>query len=238
LTTATIVHVHGKSPVEIERALESIFAGEERPRRMRLEGTYSAVLARLAVELDAGYRYLLLRPYDSSGWTPIMDLGNHADGLEVELSHALGGVPVFTIYVYGDGICGYRLARGGDLVDRYVSDPLYFAEEQDQEDVEDRSSKDVEDLRGHPERFADLLPAGTSPGDFARVVLRPGWWEARDAQGNEDSEEATDQVDEADRMRCIGLALELWGPSEYPFAEEAEELSDRLIGPAIALAFA
>ena len=28
-------------------------------------------------------------------------------------------------------------------------------------------------------------------------------------------------MDETDRMRCIALALELWGPSEYPFAQNA-----------------
>jgi len=45
-------------------------------------------------------------------------------------------------------------------------------------------------------------------------------------------------VDEVDRMRCIGLALELWGPSEYPLAQEPEEIPNQVAGPAIALAFA
>ena len=34
--------------------------------------------------------------------------------------------------------------------------------------------------RGHPDRFADLLPSGTEAEDFARIVLRPGWWEEYD----------------------------------------------------------
>jgi hypothetical protein len=44
-------------------------------------------------------------------------------------------------------------------------------------------------------------------------------------------------VDEVDRMRCIGLALELWGPSEYPFAQELEDIANKDAGPTIALAF-
>jgi hypothetical protein len=44
-------------------------------------------------------------------------------------------------------------------------------------------------------------------------------------------------VDEMDRMRCIALALELWGPSEYPFAQDVEDIPNRLAGPAIAIAF-
>ena len=46
-----------------------------------------------------------------------------------------------------------------------------------------------------------------------------------------------DLVDEADRMRCIGLAFELWGPDDYPFAADPEEVPNRVAGPAIALAF-
>ncbi len=45
-------------------------------------------------------------------------------------------------------------------------------------------------------------------------------------------------MDEADRMRCIGLALELWAPDEYPFAQDPEDNADKVAGPAIAVAFA
>ncbi|MGH2486623.1 MAG: hypothetical protein ACRDHE_11480, partial [Ktedonobacterales bacterium] len=101
------------------------------------------------------------------------------------------------------------------------------------------------ELRGQPERFADLLPTGTSPVDFARVVLQPGYWEqvglSRGAGDDPKSEEADDGeeiVDEVDRMRCIALALELWGPEEYPFAGEPEDIPNATVGPAVALAFA
>jgi hypothetical protein len=40
-----------------------------------------------------------------------------------------------------------------------------------------------------------------------------------------------------DRMRCIALALELWGPTEYPFGQELEEIPNKAIGPGIILAF-
>jgi hypothetical protein len=108
----------------------------------------------------------------------------------------------------------------------------------------------VDALRGHPERFGDLLPAGTAPEAFVRVVLLPGWWEEHPAEtvapprgaaaepGDTESEEVDELVDEADRLRCIALALELWGPSEYPFAEELEEIPNQVAGPATALAFA
>jgi hypothetical protein len=170
-------------------------------------------------------------------------------GLEVELSRLLGGCAVFTTFVYGDLISGYRLARYGTYVDRYSSDPsALFAPPE----AESATESTYEEDRGHPERFADLLPSGTSPEDFTRIVLQPGWWEEHDqligsvppqsginhvgggdAGGDEEVEET---VDETDRMRCIALALELWGPSEYPFARNAEDIPNRA-GPAIALAF-
>jgi hypothetical protein len=80
--------------------------------------------------------------------------------------------------------------------------------------------------------------------DFTRVVLAPGWWEAHDA-GDAASDaadgdaggDADDLVDELDRMRCIALALELWSSEEYPLTQELEDLPNKLIGPAIALAW-
>jgi hypothetical protein len=55
---------------------------------------------------------------------------------------------------------------------------------------------------------------------------------------SDDDTEEIDLVDERDRMRCIALALELWGPSEYPFTGELDALSNKLVGPAIAVAYA
>ena len=249
--TSTVLHVRGHAPDAVEGALEAIFATEERARVLRVEGSYSAVLARAtAPERETSYSYVILRPHAPSQWTPILELGNRTEGLDVELSRQLDGAPVFTIFVYGDGLSGYRLARDGAAVDRYASDPTYFTEEAAAEDEEsptgqstaaDEETALIERDRGHPERFADLLPDGTSPDDFARVVLRPGWWEEHDAgaaagaQDNADDQE--EWVDEADRMRCIGLALELWGPTEYPLAQDPEEISNAVAGPAIALAF-
>lgn len=243
-TTITVLHIQGHRPEAVEDALAAIFAREERPRALRIEGTYSAVLARATdPDLTAGYRYLILRPHASSTWTPLLELGNRTDGLDVELSRALDGAAVFTTFVYGDVVSGYRLARGGALVDHYASDPTYGAEETGEGDEAEAGA--IEDERGHPERFADLLPAGTPPEDFARVVLLPGWWEAHDeaaaisAATTEDAEDGDEDelVDEADRMRCIGLALELWAPDEYPFAREPEDIPNAAAGPAIALAF-
>jgi hypothetical protein len=242
----TILHVHGTTPPAVEQALSTIFASEECPRVLRLEGTFSAVLARATdSDLDAAYRYLICRPHVDSAWVPILELGNRTEGLDVALSRALGDAPVFSTFAYGDGLSGYRLVRAGTLVDRYSSDPTFFA-------AEDLSPRDLEEQCGHPERFADLLPAGTAPEDFARIVLRPGWWEEYDADrpvaadetaasadgaGDEDEADA-DLVDELDRVRCIALALELWGPTEYPFAADLDEVPNNSVGPAIALAFA
>ncbi len=248
--TSTVLHVRGQAPDAVEGALEAIFSAEERARVLRVEGSYSAVLARAtAPELETSYSYVILRPHAPSQWTPIMELGNRTEGLDVELSRRLGGAPVFTTFVYGDGLSGYRLARDGAPVDRYASDPTFFTEaaEEDAEAVgrhmtaaEDESFI-IERERGHPERFADLLPEGTSPEDFDRVVLRPGWWEdhaaAAPASAPEDTDEQEEWVDEADRMRCIGLALELWSPTEYPLAQDPEEITNAVAGPAIALAF-
>lgn len=247
--TSTVLHVRGQAPDAVEGALDAIFAAEERARALRVEGSYSAVLARAtAPELETSYSYVILRPHAPSQWTPVLELGNRTEGLDVELSRRLGGAPVFTTFVYGDGLSGYRLARDGAAVDRYASDPTYFTEAaaEDAEAAggqvtaaEDESAL-IERERGHPERFADLLPEGTSPEDFARVVLRPGWWEEHDAgapAAPDDTDEQEDWVDEADRMRCIGLALELWGPTEYPLAQDPEELTNAVAGPAIALAF-
>jgi hypothetical protein len=259
----TIFHIHGHDSAAVETALETIFVREERPPTLRLEGTYSAVLARaLDPDLPATYRYLLLRPHDAAPWTPLLELGNRTEGLEIELSRELGGAPVVALFVYGEVVSGYRVARDGALVDRYVSDPLAFADSETERENEldaaaailpttPTAPEDVGALRGQPERFGDLLPAGTTPEDFARVVLLPGWWEEHAAgtppaspvasaasADAEDGEEEEELVDEADRLRCIALALELWGPSEYPFAGELEEIPNRAAGPATALAFA
>ena len=249
----TILHVQGQRPEAVEEALTAIFAREERPRALRIEGTYSAVLARATdPDLAASYRYVILRPHGAATWTPLLELGNRTEGLDVELSRALDGAAVFTTFVYGDVVSGYRLVRAGALVDRYASDPTYGYSADDLESPVPRAASeeeiDIEGQRAHPERFADLLPAGTTPEDFARVVLLPGWWEEHDAASpgesteadGEDSEDGEDEelVDETDRMRCIGLALELWAPDDYPFWQDPEEISNTVAGPAIAVAFA
>lgn len=255
-TATTVLHIQGRGPDEIEAALEAIFTREERPRALRLQGTYSAVLERALDEaLDAGYRYLLLRPHEGSTWTVLLELGNRTEGLDRALSAELGGAAVVATFAYGNAVSGYRVVRGGAEVDRYLSDPEYLAslmaQEMDQEEGEEAAPAavtaetlapaDVQAVRGHPERFAELLPAGTTAQDFAQVVLAPGWWEEQAPSGAgavaEDDEEE-ELVDEADRMRCIGLALELWAPSEYPFAGELEEIANKEVGPAVALAFA
>ena len=241
----TIFHIQGRSPEEIEAALDGVFAREERPRALRVEGSYSAVLARVDdPALDAAYRYLLLRPHGAGAWTPLLELDSRTEGLDVELSRALAGATIFTIFQYGEVVSGYRVTRDGAEVDRYSSDPTAF--DGTTEGAAEGAEGDVEALRGHPERFADLLPQGTSAEDFTRVVLAPGWWELHDAEANtepapvsaEDGEEdEEDVVDEIDRMRCIALALELWSPDDYPLTQELEDLPNKLVGPAIALAW-
>ena len=255
-TASTILHVYGHDADAVERALTDIFTAEDRPCALRLEGTFSAVLARVTdPDLDAAYRYLILHPHDVSRWTPVLELGNRADGLDVELSRTLDGAPVFTIFEYGETVSGYRLARGGALVDHYTSDPTWL-EDDEEEGAASEPPPDLEALRGHPERFADLLPPDTTPADFAQVVLAPGWWEdyvastgeeepAQASQLGQDTGQDTRQdtggddemVDERDRMRCIALALELWSPSEYPLTQDTEDISNREAGPGIILAF-
>jgi hypothetical protein len=232
------------APAAIEDALSAIFTGEERARVLRLEGSYRSVLARLTdPDLEAAYRYLICRPHAGSLWTAVIEAGMRTEGLDIELSRALDGAAVFSAFVYGEDVAGYRLARQGALVDRYLSDPTYFAED-------DPPAGEIERDRGHPERFADLLPTGTTPEDFVRVVLRPGWWEEHDAAtaGTPDPSRSVaanvadpdneGMVDEVDRMRCIALALELWEPAEYPFTEELETLENGTVGPVIAVAYA
>jgi hypothetical protein len=257
-------HVYDHSPSEVERALEAIFAAEERARLLRIEGSFSAVRAHLEARADeAGYRYLICRPATGSAWTPVLQLGNPLMELEGRLSGRLQGCAVFTIFVYGDVISGYRMARAGVEIDRYTSDPTIFepgiedTEELGNSPTEPEASYELE--RGHPERFAELLPPGTSALDFSRVVLQPGWWQDHDQEAtadlhdlgaaaeteahqtgepdDEQVEELALLVDEVDRMKCIGLALELYGPTEYPFSQDLEDIPNRLVGPAIALAF-
>jgi hypothetical protein len=239
-TVSTILHVYGHDADAVERALTDIFTGEERPTVLRLEGTFSAVLARVTdPDLDAAYRYLICRPHDVSRWTPVLELGNRTEGLDVELSRILDGAPVFTVFEYGETVSGYTLARGGVQVDHYISDPTW----RDDDEEGKAPTPDLEALRGHPEQFADLLPPDTAPEDFVRIVLTPGWWEDYSASTGEESaaeESAAEEgefVDERDRMRCIALALELWGPTEYPLTEDMDDLENRTIGPGIILAF-
>ncbi len=236
----TILHIQGRSPEQIEAALEGVFAREERPSALRVEGSYTAVLARVDdPALDANYRYLLLRPHGAGGWAPLLELGSRTEGLDVELSRALEGATIFTVYQYGEVVSGYRVTRAGEEVDRYSSDPTAFADESGAEADEAGEAGDVETLRGRPERFADLLPADAAPEDFSRVVLAPGWWERHDAGDTATSAEGDEEelVDELDRMRCIALALELWSSDDYPLTQELEDLPNKLVGPAIALAW-
>jgi hypothetical protein len=231
----TVLHALRAAPAAVEDALTTIFNGEERTRILRLEGTYRSVLARLTdPNLEAAYCYLICRPHADSPWTPVIEVGMRTEGLEAELSRMLGGAAVFSAFVYGEDVSGYRFARGGAVVDQYLSDPTFFADE-------DPPAAQIERDRGHPERFADLLPAGTTAEDFARVVLRPGWWEEHDADAASDATTAAAEeegiVDEVDRMRCIALALELWEPAEYPFTADLDTLENRTVGPVIALAY-
>lgn len=266
---STIFHIQGRPAEAVEAALGAIFAREERPRVLRLEGAYSATLARLSdPDLEAAYRYLILRPHGAGDWTPLLELGQRTVGLDLELSRALEGATVVTVYQYGEVVAGYRVTRAGAEVDRYSSDPTAFPgaggagdEGDDLNDAGDLGDTEAEPLsanevaswRGRPERFADLLPAGTPPEEFWRVVLAPGWWERHaDAAieratepepeagtvDDEDDEDDETLVDEVDRMRCIALALELWAADEYPLTQELEELPNRVAGPAIVLAWA
>lgn len=236
---STILHIQGRSAEQIEAALASIFAREERPSALRVEGSYTAVLARVDdPALDAGYRYLLLRPHGAGGWTPLLELGQRTEGLDVELSRALDGATIFTVYQYGEMVSGYRVTREGVEVDRYCSDPTAFAGDAEEGEAEGATTpEDVETMRGRPERFADLLPEGIAPEEFWRVELAPGWWERHDAGKDDENDEDEELVDEVDRMRCIAIAMELWATDEYPLTEELEDLSNKIVGPAIALAW-
>jgi hypothetical protein len=242
----TIFHIQGRAAAQVEAALTGVFAREERPLALRVEGSYNATLARLDAT-EAAYRYLLLRPHGAGGWTPLLELGSRTDGLDAELSQALDGAIIVTVYQYGEVVSGYRVTRAGAEIDRYCSDPTAFESADTPDDTPAGEGAagpagDVEEQRGRPERFAELLPAGTTPADFARVVLAPGWWEEHDAGGppassGDESGDADDLVDELDRMRCIALALELWSPDDYPLTQELEDLPNKQIGPAIALAW-
>jgi hypothetical protein len=241
MTTATTVfHLRDRTSEQIEEALAAIFAREGRAQTLRLQGTYSAVLGRLTNPAqEAPYRYLILPTPPGSSWTPLLELGNRADGLDRALSGELDGCAVFALFVYGEVVSGYRFVRDGAEQDRYLSDPDEFAAMESSEGDDAPAIGDVEAFRGDPARFANLLPPDAPPEEFARIVLRPGWWEDHERE-NRDDHEASDEdlVDETDRMRCIGLALELWGASEYPFAGELEDGPDKGRSPAVALAFA
>ncbi|HEY7020499.1 MAG TPA: hypothetical protein VH349_05240 [Ktedonobacterales bacterium] len=246
-TATTALHLRERTPEQIEEALAATFSREGRAQTLRLQGTYSAVLGRLTDPAqEASYRYLVLPTSPGSPWTPLLELGNRADGLDRALSAELGGCAVFALFVYGEVVSGYRFVRDGAEQDRYLSDPNEFAAMESSEATEGDGAPavgDVETFRGAPVRFADLLPPDAPPEEFARIVLRPGWWEDHERE-NQDDHEASDEdldedlVDETDRMRCIGLALELWGASEYPFADELEDGPDKGRSPAVALAFA
>jgi hypothetical protein len=249
-TATTVLHLRERTPEQIETALATIFTREGRAQALRLQGTYSAVLGRLAdPTLETPYRYLILPTPPDSPWTPLLELGERADGLERALSDALDGCAVFALFVYGEIVSGYRFVRAGVEDDRYLSDPTEFAAMESTEPAEDDAAPppadDLATQRGDPTRFADLLPPDAPPEEFARVVLRPGWWEGHESKHENEREDGgapdvaeDDLVDETDRMRCIGLALELWGAAEYPFAGELEDLANKRSSPAVALAFA
>lgn len=247
-TPTTVFHIAESDPQGVEATLTAIFADEDRPTVLRIEGTYSAVLARVTdPDLDAAYRYLILRPKENARWTTLLEVGNRTEGLDAELSRRLNGSPVFALYTYGEDLSGYRFTRGGVVVDQYVSDPEYAASLASNNDEAALTPTDSAEYPGHPERFADLLPAGTAPTEFKHVVLEPGYWEEQGSTGMSATrgdemptgdDASDDEVDEIDRLRCIGLALEFWRPESYPFSEDVEDIANAEAGPAIVLAFA
>src|SRR5689334_13838464 len=124
----TALHLRDRAPEPIEEALAPIFAREGRAQTLRLQGTYSAVLGRLTdPALEAPYRYLILPTPPASRWTPLLELGERADGLDPALSAELGGCAVFALFVYGEVVSGYRFVREAVEQDRYLSDPVEFA---------------------------------------------------------------------------------------------------------------
>ena len=169
-TATTVLHLRERTPAQIEEALAAIFAREGRAQTLRLQGTYSAVLGRLTdPALEAPYRYLILPTPSGYAWTPLLELGERADGLDRALSAELGGCAVFALFVYGEVVSGYRFTRDGVEQDRYLSDPDEFAAMESTESMEDDGAPatgDVATFRGDPARFADLLPPSAPPEEF------------------------------------------------------------------------
>src|SRR6185437_13786507 len=144
-TATTALHLRERTPEQIEEALAAIFAREGRAQTLRLQGTYSAVLGRLTDPAqEAPYRYLILPTLPDSPWTPLLELGNRADGLDCALSAALDGCAVFALFVYGEVVSGYRFVRDGDEQDRYLSDPDEFAAMESSESNDAPAAGDVE----------------------------------------------------------------------------------------------
>src|SRR5215475_4823249 len=114
-TATTALHLRERTPEQVEEALAAVFAREGREQTLRLQGTYSAVLGRLTdpAQEAPSYRYLILPTPPGVRWTPLLELGERADGLDRALSEALDGCAVFALFVYGEVVSGYRFVRAG-----------------------------------------------------------------------------------------------------------------------------
>jgi tetratricopeptide (TPR) repeat protein len=108
-------------------------------------GAVQKALEQVAMRCDVKF---LLGPA-LNGWISILPGGSGPDEtLSGEIARNLA-CEVFHLAVYDDDIFYYFFYRDGKLVDRYDSCPDYFAGATDEE---------MEESRGHPELFQDLLP--------------------------------------------------------------------------------
>jgi hypothetical protein len=147
-------------------------------------------------ETETGARRFLVGPA-LDGWVSILPSADLPEQLATaqRISEELHA-PVVVLNLHNGDVFYYWVFRNGDLVDQYDSNPDYFGEP--------RSPQELEAVRGHPARWAELLPAGSDPRDVEAILTQTF---AADEQKQPDADQLVLWGDEQfyDFARVLGI---------------------------------
>lgn len=129
---------------------------------------------------------------------------------------------VLSFHLHDGDVVYYNLEHGGQSLDGYQSDCQYFLEEK-------AGPEYIIGQRHDPRHFAAILPTGKTVQGL-NEILDQGYWNAFDNKDLDEEGTPNDDkyyIDEESRLVDIGMYLEIFNDTEYPFANWYEH-ADRL----------
>jgi hypothetical protein len=128
-------------------------------------------------ETETGARRFFVGPA-LDGWVSILPSADLPEQLATaqHISEELHQ-PAVVLNLHNGDVFYYWVFRNGDLVDQYDSNPDYFGEP--------RSPEELEAIRGHPARWAELIPPGTEPRDVEAILTQTFAADEQNEQGSD-----------------------------------------------------